>query len=731
MTDAKDAFRKLTGRIQADKRTPKPFADFLTEDLSVNPELVLRNIFQLFSGMMQFYAEVKSVDKEKGITEYNLTRLFIKDLNEPFFADGILSSKLMELSASIKQGAQQNKIYLLEGPPGSGKSIMLNNLLSKLEKYSKLDEGQAYESVWMLKVKEIVGSQNDAARQEELIKKIGDVFAVPCPHHDHPILQIPKAHRQELLEEIIADEEFKRRLFTEKEYEWVLTKEPCTICTSLYQALVDKLNSAENAFNMLSVRRYLFNKKLGTGISVLNAGDMLPENFSNVNEKLQEGLEAIFNNSAEVHYTHSLYAPTNNGIYALMDIKDYNLDRFSWLHGLVSDGVHKIGAIEERISSLFMVTTNPEDLEFIKKKDSFVDRLVEIYIPYVRDYTVEMELYKNKFGPDVEKYFLPRVLENFTKIIISSRLNEESPAIWEWIEKSKKYEKYCDKNLLLLKIELYAGKMPRWISEDDQKSFTEEIIKDLLAEEKIEDGLSGRQSVDLFNHLYNRYKDTGKLITMKMLVEFFDENDISLPPDHFMHSLNNLYNYYTLEEIKESIFDYNEERISKDVLNYMYALSCDFDTASICPYTGEKITISETFFKSVESYLFSPATTKDKLITQFRIKQQQQVTQYLLIHKPLAEEVKEKITKSPTYKHLYSRYMQNVKKNVLAPLSANENFRFAIAEYGTAKFEAYDPRIRQDVTRLMGNLQKKFKYTEEGAKQACLYVIENDIIKES
>ncbi|MEK6968794.1 MAG: serine protein kinase PrkA [Nanoarchaeota archaeon] len=728
MADAKEAFKKITGKIQASKREIKPFANFLTDDLTANPEIVLRNIFQLFSGMMQFYAEIKPANKEKDTTTYDLTPLFVKDFAEPFFADSNLGSKLMGLSMSIKQGAQQNKIYVLEGPPGSGKSIMLNNLLSRLEAYNRLDAGQAYETVWMLDINKI-GKENNPARQKELIKKVGEVFAVPCPYHDHPILQIPKAHRQELLEEIIVHEEFKKKLFTEKEYEWILTKDPCTICTSLYTALAERLNSAEDAFNMLSVRRYFFNKRLGAGISVLNAGDMLPKNFSIVNEKLQEGLNAIFNNSAEVHYTHSIYAPTNNGIYALMDVKDYNIDRFRWLHGIVSDGVHKIGVIEEKISSLFIVTANPEDLKEIKNEDSFTDRIVEVYVPYVRDYTVEMELYKNKFGQDIEKCFLPRVLENFTKLVVSSRLNEESPAIRKWIEKPKKYEKYCDKNLLLLKMELYAGKMPQWISEEDQKSFTEEITKNMLTEEKIKDGVSGRQSVDIFNLLYNQYKDAGKLVTMKMLEEFFDDNDIFLPSDEFMQSLNGLYNYYTLEEIKESIFDYNEERISKDVLNYMYALNCDFDTTHICPYTDEKITVSDAFLKSAECFIYTYALTNESLLNHLRKEQQQTFAKKTLVKEIGLE--KKTIKETSQYKSMYSSYIQNVKKNVLAPFSTNDNFKFAIAEFGTDHFEAHEARIKQEVTRLINNLQKKFKYTEEGAKQVCLYVIENDIVKGS
>jgi len=54
-------------------------------------------------------------------------------------------------------------------------------------------------------------------------------------------------------------------------------------------------------------------------------------------------------------------ALTNNGIYALMDIKDNNITRLLSLHGIISDGVHKVEHIEEKINTLFLGLVNPED----------------------------------------------------------------------------------------------------------------------------------------------------------------------------------------------------------------------------------------------------------------------------------------------------------------------------------------------------------------------------------
>jgi hypothetical protein len=66
---------------------------------------------------------------------------------------------------------------------------------------------------------------------------------------------------------------------------------------------------------------------------------------------------------------------------------------------------------------------------------------------------------------------------------------------------------------------------------------------------------------------------------------------------------------------------------------------------------------------------------------------------------------------------------------VLDPFLENENFRRAIKDYDKEDFKTYDKRIRDDVTYLINNLCEKCKYTEQGAKGICIYVIDNDLAK--
>ena len=82
------------------------------------------------------------------------------------------------------------------------------------------------------------------------------------------------------------------------------------------------------------------------------------------------------------------------------------------------------------------------------------------------------------------------------------------------------------------------------------------------------------------------------------------------------------------------------------------------------------------------------------------------------------------------YQELHERYIYNLKEKALDPFLENENFRRAIKDFDREAFKTYDKRIRNDVAFLIGNLCSKFHYTKNGAKDVCIYVIDNDLARQ-
>jgi predicted Ser/Thr protein kinase len=372
---------------------------------------------------------------------------------------------------------------------------------------------------------------------------------------------------------------------------------------------------------------------------------------------------------------------------------------------------------------------NPEDNKNIHGFQSLTDRIEFINISYVLDSATEVEIYKAIFGKHIEDSFLPRVLENFARVIISSRLNEKSPAMLDWIGDPKKYRLYCDENLHLLKMTIYTGLIPSWLDEDDRRGFTAKRRRKIIAEAETEGhrGFSGRDAIDIFHDLYSAHAREDQLITMDTLCAFFTRARPDLAkqlPSGFLDSLRRMYNYQILQEVKESLYYYNEEQIARDIKHYVTAVNHEIGAVADCFFTGESLNITREFLEMIEDRLFlvNPDKRKREELRQDVLKE---YTTNALTREILMEG--KEITETRLFALLNERCIHNLKKKALDPFVKNENFRRAIKDIDTEEFKTYDKRIRGDVMFLIYNMKTKFGYTQQGANEVCIYVIDSDL----
>ena len=295
----------------------------------------------------------------------------------------------------------------------------------------------------------------------------------------------------------------------------------------------------------------------------------------------------------------------------------------------------------------------------------------------------------------------------------------------------RKCNLYCDDNLQLLKMEIYSGVIPQWLSEEDRKKLTAKRRRRILAESDREgvSGISGRDSIRIFNEFFATYSKHDKLINMSMLCDFFTRKKRDLMqsiPSGFLDSLIRMYNYTVLQEVKESLYYYNERQISRDILNYLFAVNFEPPAVEVCAYTKDKLRITEEYLSSIENRLLG-VDASSNMRREFRETVQRDYTSKALTQEIMLEQ--KPVIETEIYKRLHERYVQNIKEKVLDPFLDNDNFRRGIKDYNTSDFKTYDKRIRVDVKYLIRNLQRKFGYTEQGAKEMCIYVIDNDLAR--
>lgn len=708
-----------------------PFANFLQE-IAKNPKHIFRNINQMVHDMINHYIpqginEYPNDPESINFIKYNTNKLFVEGLETPFFADRLLANQLIQVIRSLRQGVMKNKMLVFVGPPGSGKSTFLNNFIEKLEHYSRTEKGVMFDTAWKINIQKLgVNWKNllDENPESPIIPKDKNLYMV-CPGHDHPIIHIPKSARKNLLSSIIEDKDVLDEIYNKKEFSWVLESESCPICSSLIRQLLKSISPKE-VWSMLYARHYEFARKLGEGISVYNSGD--PVNHTpKGNRELQRRLELLFHSSNAVRYQFSDIALTNNGVMAIMDVKSHNIERLENLHGVISDGIHKVGNMEEKINSLFVTLINPEDLSVIINHKSFRDRVSIIQIPYVRDYKTEADIYKNGYGHNVEDKFLPNILESFAKVVVSSRLSKNSKEIIQWIKDPKKYQHLCDDHLKILRMELYSGNLPQWLHAKDLSALDKESRRAIIGEGESQgqSGLSGRESLRIFDSFYRQYRVQQNYITIDNVITFFRDSVFkSSVTSNFLDSLKNYYDYNLLQEIKEAMYYYNDTQISKEIMNYLFAVNVEMDSVVECPYTKEKIKVNLDFLIHIEKQLIPEKISAYERMTYRKETQMIYITQTL-------NEIRsgKKIQDTKQFMALLADYNISIKQFVLEPFANNKNFRRAIQDYETPNFKSYDKRLTEEVNYLIQNLVEKYNYSLEGAKQVTIYCLDEELMK--
>jgi len=212
-----------------------------------------------------------------------------------------------------------------------------------------------------------------------------------------------------------------------------------------------------------------------------------------------------------------------------------------------------------------------------------------------------------------------------------------------------------------------------------------------------------------------------------MVIRFFRQPGEPLfdeIPGDFLDSLEDLYDYGVLQEVRTALSFFNEDQISRDVRNYLFAINFDMGAVEKNAATGDTVTVTEEYLRGIEGILLG-TDASERRRAEFR---EETHAEYVTV--TVTQEMKvegKELRETTLYRTLFDRYTRTLRENALAPYAANDNFRRAVTDLGTAAFAVYDDRIQRDVRELIKNLRAKFRYTQEGARQIALYVIERKL----
>lgn len=766
------AFEAVLSFNEFSQKLRKNFS-WLRDHRQIFYDMIIKNIGQ---GVDEYPDDPESV----GYVKYNADKLFEEGFQFPFVSDRLFINRLARAAETIKSGKEPNRGLVFVGPTGAGKSRFLENILKKFEDYVNCRdgclEGLRYFAKWVIDMNLLDISSDDQARKRWIKARyrhmqkgalggglqVDEDFApinkieIPCPNRCNPILMIPRESgiREKFLKNMFqGNEDLLHKLFCTPEYSWVLNNQACPICSSIRYFLWQKKGNLNLVMNSLFAKAVKFDRRLGEGISMYNPGDVLPEKKIISDPILQLELDYLTGKSGQIRYVYSHLAKVSGGIYALMDIKQHNQERLQVLHNVISEGVHKIEDVEENVNTLIIGVTNLEDLDFIKDKSSFLERIEFVKMPYCLEPKAELKILESHLEKSDMEKCLPLIPEFFARAVISTRMDnlsadkdeEDDDAgrkqpIMEWLGDGKDdYDFLCDKDMKLLKMDIYCGLIPEWLFEADRKKLTASIRRKILSYSENEGakGISGRDSIVIFHLFVDKYGKNNRLITIKDLVLFFQNikdnvkgklnGDLEDPIDPaFLESLVDFYDYVVLGQVRNALFDYDEKEVRNLVLHYLFCLPKEYGAIEKCPWTGKMVEVSRESIHMFQNMVCSKELSPDEH-TDFADKNIR-IFNTLTMNEIVGPKARP-LEQSRQYKNLFASYLKTARERILSPFLKNKKFRQAVIDYKTDGFKSHDKRIKENVAAMISKLIKLYGYNTEGAKYIVLYAADNDLEK--
>jgi serine protein kinase len=539
-----------------------------------NP-LILRTAHQRLYDMVLSHG-VEEIERDKSkVTRFRFFEDVLDDGRDGLFG---LEGPLMNLMSVFKAAAHgfgpERRVLLLHGPVGSAKSTIVRLLKKGLEAYSRKPEGALY--TFSFKI---------------------DGELVPSPMNEEPLLLVPQAVRQKLLDRLNARLRASYRLRLEMDLSPV---------SRLYQQELLQRHDGdwEKVLDHVVVRRMLISEKDRCGIGTFQPKDEKNQdsteltgdiNYRKIAELGTDSDPRAFNFDGE-------FCVANRGLIEFIEV--LKLDVAFLYDLLTASQEHKIKPkkfAQTDIDEVIIGHTNEPEYNKLQNNElmeAFRDRTIKIDIPYNLRLENEIQIYRKDFNSKrvPGKHIAPHTLSTAAMWAILTRLEEPKKA-----------------NLTLMqKLKLYNGK--------SLPGYTRENIRELREESPREgmDGISPRYIQDkISNTLVKDIPCINPFMVMNELESGLDHHSLISDPEikkrykDLLLVVREEYEDIIKNEVQRAI-SADEEAIARLCGNYIDNIKAYTQNEKVRnPYTGRDEEPDERLMRSIEEKINIPDSRKD------------------------------------------------------------------------------------------------------------------------
>jgi serine protein kinase len=382
------------------------FSEYL-EFLRTRPYALTRDIAQYAVDMMEHFGSYEVQGVGGPIRRF---RVFDDPLGDGLMkvvGQEVVQNAIYGCLREFVQRRQVDRMILLTGPNGSSKTTIVAGLVRGLEAYSREDAGVLLRFNWIFSEGDEKGGSlgfSSKARVEDV-----DSFAhldadqisakIPCELNENPIFLVPRAEREALLEELIAEApSAERAKFVRTRFliEGDLSPKSRRIYDSLIKAY---RGDWTKVMRHVQVERFDIHRRYRQGaVSIEPQGNMDAQSRQ-IGHATMNGLPPVLQNETLFEVAGDL-VDANGGIVEYSDFLKRPMEANKYLLTTAENGVINLPSFTAHLNLLLVGTSNENYLAAFRRDplySSFKARLELIRVPYLRRFRREEEIYRRQF----------------------------------------------------------------------------------------------------------------------------------------------------------------------------------------------------------------------------------------------------------------------------------------------------------------------------------------------
>jgi predicted Ser/Thr protein kinase len=473
--DPREVLAKIGGEVRdgyARNKRVMSYEEFFAL-LAAKPGQHARSAAQYLKDVFDYYGTEEKPTPRGSQTRWKLFDAPFDNGRDRLVGQEEVQARVYRVLANFVREGRVNKLMLMHGPNGSAKSTFVSCVVRALEHYSTLDEGALYRFNWVFPSQKLTkggigfggavegapGGSYAYLDETMIDARLSDEL------RDHPALLIPRKQRRDVL---LAPG------FVPSDY--LLHGDLGHKNKSIFEALLVAYGGDYmKVLRHVQVERFYISRRYRDGaVSVEPQLAVDARSRQLTADRSLAALPPALQSLSLYEYSGEL-VDANRGLIEYSDLLKRPLEAYKYLLGTVEQSRVPVDNTILFLDTVFIGSSNESHLAVFKEIpefQSFKGRLELIRVPYLLDFTVEEQIYREQIRPgSVGKHIGPHTAQVAAMWAVLTRMRKPLPEKYP-----KTLAELVGKLAPLEKAELYAhGRPPDGLSTEQARELTTSI----------------------------------------------------------------------------------------------------------------------------------------------------------------------------------------------------------------------------------------------------------------